>query len=235
MRLLIDAGNSRLKWAVAGPRGWDAQGDLGYAELGLLADVLPSVDRCFIASVTGDRHERALRELLGKGQIRAEWLAAERRFDDLANGYDDPAQLGVDRWMAVIAAHARKRGPLLVVSVGTAMTVDAVSTDGTFLGGLIVLRDAIAQGTARVAAGNGCWQPFPSNSADAVQSGIIAALAGAVLVQHRQLAASAEDVCCFLTGGGAAMLQPHLPVALEWVPNLVLEGIDRVAQERRPA
>ena len=120
------------------------------------------------------------------------------------------------------------------------MTVDAVSTDGTFLGGLIVpgpalMREAIAQGTARVAAGNGCWQPFPSNSADAVQSGIIAALAGAVLVQHRQLAASAEDVCCFLTGGGAAMLQPHLPVAAEWVPNLVLEGIDRVAQERRPA
>jgi type III pantothenate kinase len=236
-RLLLDAGNSSLKWAVVEEGTWRVQGRSEYADLSSLTPQLSTGTDCFIASVASAANEQRLGALLQAADIDASWLAATGGFADLKNNYLKPEQLGVDRWMGLIAARQRTCEPVLVVSVGTAMTVDALSAEGVFLGGVIVpgvalMRQSLQQGTARVAEATGNWQAFPRTTADAVQSGIVAALCGAILLQHARLADVAGTVPrCLLTGGDAGMVLPHLTVAAEHVPALVLEGIDCVARE----
>jgi len=236
-RLLLDAGNTRLKWVVVEDGLWREQGNAGYGDLSALSQKLAAGFDCYIASVAREQHEIQINTLLAPSAITPRWLAAEAQFLDVKNTYVNPQQLGVDRWMGLIAARQRSQMPTLVVSVGTAMTVDALSADGVFLGGLIVpglvmMQQSLRQGTARVAEVDGVWQAFPCTTADAVQSGIVAALCGAIQVQHARLAErSGVMPHCYLTGGDAALLLPHLALSVEYAPTLVLEGIDRVAKE----
>lgn len=236
--LLIDAGNSTLKWAVVDAGQWRAQGRSDYADWSGLKAELTADATCFIASVAGPAREAALAALLEETGIAAVWLKAEAGFGDLKNSYRDPQQLGVDRWMGLIGARQRTRDPVLVVSAGTAMTVDALAADGVFIGGVIVpgfklMQQALQQGTAQVADVAGEVQVFPHTTADAVHSGILAALCGAIRQQYAQLAeAAGQPPRCLLTGGDAAMLLPHLNLPAEWVPALILEGIHCVAVER---
>lgn len=236
--LLLDAGNTRLKWALLEDGAWREQGACGYEALAALESYLAADTGCYIASVAAPENEQRLAALLEAASVAACWLRAEAAFADLKNDYADPRQLGVDRWMGLIAARRRTRGPVLVVSAGTAMTVDAMSADGVFLGGLIVpgarlMRQALQLGTARVGDVAGAWQAFPRTTADAVQSGIVAALCGAIQQQHARLADLAGTVpACLLTGGDAETLRPHLSVAAELAPALVLEGLACVAAEK---
>ncbi|KVW99520.1 type III pantothenate kinase [Thiobacillus denitrificans] len=237
-RLLIDAGNTCLKWAVVEDKQWRAQGRSDYADWAALTVQLTAGTPCFIASVASTAQEQRLAALLGAAGISAHWLAAEADLAGVKNSYLNPLQLGVDRWMGLIAARGRTREPVLVVSVGTAMTVDALSADGVFLGGVIVpgirlMRQALQQGTALIAETMGHWQAFPRSTADAVESGIVAALCGAIQQQHARLVeASGSAPQCLLTGGDASMVLPHLALPAEQVPALVLEGVDCVARER---
>lgn len=237
-RILIDAGNSFLKWVVVEDREWRAQGSSDYADWSELEDELDAGTACFIASVTRAENERQLAMRLEAKGVATTWLTAEAVFDDVKNAYVNPKQLGVDRWMSLVAARQRSNAPTLVVSVGTAMTVDALSADGVFLGGVIVpgmnlMREALVRGTARVTEATGHWQAFPRCTTDAVESGIVAALCGAVQLQHARLAEiSPVAPQCLLTGGAAKALSPHLTVAAEFVPALVMEGIDRVSRKR---
>jgi len=235
-RLLIDAGNSTLKWAVVEAGQWRAQGRSDYADWSsLTAELIAGID-CLIASVTDPAREQQLAVLLAGAGIAPTWLKAEAGFAGLQNTYLNPQQLGVDRWMGLIAARQRTREPVLVVSVGTAMTVDAMDAGGVFLGGVIVpgvtlMRQALRQGTAQIADTAGEWQAFPRNTADAVQSGIVAALCGAIQQQHARLAeASRTTPTCMLTGGDAGLVLPHLLLPAELVPSLVLEGMECVAR-----
>ena len=236
-RLLLDAGNTRLKWVVVEDGLWREQGSAGYSDLSVLSKKLVSGFDCTIASVAREQHENQINTLLAPSAITPRWLVAEAQFLDVKNTYVNPQQLGVDRWMGLIAARQRSQMATLVVSVGTAMTVDALSAGGVFLGGLIVpglvmMQQSLRQGTARVAEVDGVWQTFPCTTADAVQSGIVAALCGAIQVQYARLAEIAGCVPrCLLTGGDAEKLLPHLALAAEHAPTLVLEGIDRVAKE----
>ncbi|MHB1353451.1 MAG: type III pantothenate kinase [Thiobacillus sp.] len=234
-RILLDAGNSSLKWAVVEGGTWLARGRSDYAELSVLEADLDARSECFVASVASQVNEEKLGALLDAAGCPAVWLKSEAAFDDVTNGYCDPAQLGVDRWMCLLAARARRRAAALVVSAGTAMTVDALSGDGSFLGGLIVpgmalMQRALQQGTAGGAAPGGAWQAFPRCTADAAYSGIIAALCGAIEAQYARLAArEGVSPACLITGGAAETLLPHLTVEVEHVPRLVLEGIERAA------
>jgi type III pantothenate kinase len=235
-RLLIDAGNTRLKWAVVENGAWTARGNADYGDLSALSRVLTAPAECYIASVTRAQHEDQLGAVLASSAIVPMWLKAESRMLGVSNGYSNPRHLGVDRWMSLIAARQRTQAPALVVSAGTAMTVDALSTAGAFMGGLIapgfaMMQQALQQGTARISSVAGTWRAFPRSTEDAALSGIIAALCGAIHMQHARLAALAGCMpVCFLTGGDAEKLLPHLEVPAEYVPALVLEGIDCVAR-----
>lgn len=235
-RVLFDAGNSRLKWAVVEDGHWHATGRSDYADWSALSAQLETAAQCFIASVAGPVQEERLTTFLETAGCRPIWLQAEAGFGGVKNTYSNPGQLGVDRWMGLVAARQRTDEAVLVVSVGTAMTVDALSAEGIFLGGVIVpgfhlMRQALLQGTAGVDAGTGDWQAFPGTTANAVQSGIVAALCGAIAQQHARLAEVAGMAPrCLLTGGDAEKVLSHLRIPAEHVPALVLEGIDCVAR-----
>lgn len=235
-RLLLDAGNTRLKWAVVEDGHWHATGRSDYSDWSALTPQLKADTHCFVASVASPEHERRLATFLEAAGLAPVWLRAEARFGGVENRYSNPHQLGVDRWMGLIAARQRTDETALVVSVGTAMTVDALSAEGTFLGGLIVpgvhlMQQALQHGTARIDAAAGTWQAFPNATADAVRSGIVAALCGAIAQQHARLAELAGRAPrCLLTGGDAEKVLSHLRIPAEHVPALVLEGIDCVAR-----
>jgi type III pantothenate kinase len=235
--VLIDAGNTRLKWVFVVDGQWQDHGNSDYGNLSALASVLSAGMKCTIASVTCVDHEHQLKTLLTRFAIEPRWLAATAQFQDVINTYVNPAQLGVDRWMCVLAARLRSRSATLVVSAGTALTVDAMSAEGHFLGGLIVpghslMQQSLLHGTAQIGATLGDCQPFPRSTADAVHSGIIAALCGAVRQQHAELARKyGYEPRCVLTGGDALLLQPYLGLTAEHAPYLVLEGIDRMVRE----
>jgi type III pantothenate kinase len=237
-RLLIDAGNTRFKWALVDGTLWREQGTMTYSALSALTPLMDADTHCFIASVASQQHEEQIRAVLAAASITPTWLTAVDRFGGVRNAYENPQQLGVDRWMGLVAARQRSQGAVLVVSAGTAMTVDALSTDGTFQGGLIVpgftlMQQALRQGTARVAEVEGQCQAFPRSTPDAVQSGIVAALCGAIERQYARLAEMAGSAPqCMLTGGDAEKLLPYLAIPAQHVPALVLEGMDRVARER---
>ena len=235
-RLLLDAGNTSLKWAVVEDGHWHATGRSDYVDWSALRAQLRAGSDCFIASVASAIHEQQIAALLDAAGIIPTWLTAEASFGEVKSTYLDPTQLGVDRWMALIAARQHTCEAALVVSVGTAMTVDALSATGTFLGGVIVpgvrmMWQSLQQGTARIGDAEGDWQAFPRTTADAVQSGIVAALCGAIAQQHARLAETEGTTPrCLLTGGDAETVLSHLSMPAEHVPALVLEGIDCVVR-----
>jgi type III pantothenate kinase len=236
-RLVLDAGNTRLKWAVVENGTWLAQGGASYSDLSALTRILEQHVVCYVASVVRTQHEAQITALLASYSISPLWLTTESTFSDVSNRYLSPRQLGVDRWMGLLASRQRSHVATLVVSAGTAMTVDALSAEGEFLGGLIVpgivlMQQALQQGTSNVAEVSGICQAFPRTTADAVQSGIIAALCGAIQRQFAHLAEVAgKPPHVILTGGDAETLLPFLDLQVELVPLLVLEGMERVTRE----
>jgi type III pantothenate kinase len=231
--LLVDAGNTRVKWARVAGRNWEARGVCGYRELDGLAAAAheASSGQCWIASVAGQPRDDALAGTLTGAGMSLHWLEARQAQCGVSSYYDPPSQLGVDRWVALLAARRRCREACVVVSAGTALTVDALNADGHFLGGFIVagkglMERALSLGTARVGESAGRAVLFPCNTADAVRSGLLVAMAGAVSAMRARLreAAGAEPRC-LLTGGDAEVLASALPFAAEQVPDLALEGI----------
>ncbi|MGH2669043.1 MAG: type III pantothenate kinase, partial [bacterium] len=136
---------------------------------------------------------------------------------------------------ALIGAWNLHHGPCVVVSAGTTVTVDALDRGGVFLGGMIVagadlMRAALGRNTARLRPRRGRFAYFPSRTADAIESGTINALAGAVerMVRFMRQAGEAAPLTV-LAGGAAQVIAPQLNGAVEVMDNLVLEGLVRIA------
>lgn len=257
MKLLVDAGNSRVKWAVAGPGGFVATGEAtaGDGEVpAALLDLSPPPDEIRLANVAGAGPGRRLAGHLGERYGRAPVFARSAAAGaGVRNGYRDPAQLGVDRWLAVCAAHVRHPGPLCVVDAGTATTVDLVHRDGSHQGGLILpglalMESALLGATgdlARLAAAGGPpadapahWPPgrgllMGRDTATAIRAGGLQATACLVVACMRQLAlAGGPHPVLVLTGGAAPALHAGLAgldvgvsATVEHRPWLVLEGL----------
>ncbi len=236
-RLLVDAGNTRLKWVRVENGAWQVPGQAGYDDLSAFSACLQAGIPAWLASVASDTNEQRVMHCLAEAGASVRRLTAAPRFDDLVNGYVPPGHLGVDRWMALIAARARTREPVIVVSAGTALTVDALDDTGRFIGGVIVpgrvlMRQALLSGTARVRVQPGYLRDFPVCTEDAVESGLIRALLGTIRAQHDGLAAlTGGPPRCLLTGGDAPELLAHLEGRVQHVPALVLEGVDSVARK----
>ena len=239
MRLLIDAGNTRIKWAVAEGGAWLQSGALPVGQASELAHQfagLYDIRQVCVSNVAGEAVAQHIRNACAQF-ARPCFIAAQEAQCGVRNGYSTPSQLGSDRWAALIAAWHLVRGACLVVNSGTATTVDALSAKGEFVGGLILpgvelMRHSLCDATVQLQAaeaGNGGYAPFPRNTADALYSGALQATCGAIERQHVLL-----DVCdapVVLSGGAAAMLRDRLNVPLRIVDNLVLQGLLLIAQE----
>ncbi len=239
MILVVDAGNTRVKWGVY-DNGWQAQGSLRHDELHRLAPALQAyagLGQAVISSVAGAVVDAGLQAQLDSLGIAARCIKAQASACGVTNGYANPAQLGSDRWAAAVAAWQRTHAACVVASAGTALTVDALSSRGEFLGGLIVpgltmMKQALAANTAGGLAVEGELRDFPAATGDAVHSGALRAMAGAVEQMLARLAQrEMVPVKLLLAGGDAGALQSALSGAGEIVDNLVLEGLILIAKE----
>lgn len=235
MKLLcLDGGNTRLKWGLFDPAiGWLETGALPWNELDSLA--LPPADRAVMANVAGPEvAEHIARRLSSLPLLQASALPEQC---GVKNGYDRPGQLGADRWAALIGARALHPGPTLVIMAGTATTVDLLDETGLFRGGLILpgldlMRTSLARNTAQLEWLEGRPAATPTNTADAILSGCLAAQAGAIEHQFR-LIADQPGSLCLLSGGAAAPIGAQLSIPHQAVGNLVLEGLARMGMEAR--
>lgn len=238
MILAVDAGNTRIKWGFHDGKSWLGRGWVATGDAHLLGDSWENIaqpDRIVAANVAGQDVANQITEACRRWPMEIQWIDATQNQCDVRNGYENPAQLGSDRWAALIAARQLAPKGCVVVNVGTAMTVDALSAEGIFLGGLIVpglatMQRALAESTAGVETAGGSLRTFPGNTADAVYSGSLVALAGAVDHMVAELSkAQSEAPVCLLSGGDAIFLLPLLSGKVTMVDNLVLEGLIRIA------
>ena len=240
MILAVDAGNSRVKWALHDRRAFIQDGWVALPDIRGLAQAwkpLPAPDRIVIANVAGGDTRNELGRMFGRWQADVVWVAGQRAQCGVTSSYDDPAQLGPDRWAALIGARYLVKSACLVVNSGTAMTVDALTAGGEFLGGLIVpgfdlMHQSLARSTALLSAEQGRYADFPRNSPDAMTSGTIQALCGAVERMKGAMADAGHGEPTILIGGGAGgVIAEHLKIRARYVERLVLEGLVRIGVE----
>jgi type III pantothenate kinase len=236
--LLIECGNSRCKWARSGPGGIEYLGAAAYAELAS-ADALAaawqssgSFERVMIATVSANPVLEAALALL-QPQLKApiRHLIPVQASHGLHLAYEQADKLGVDRWLAMLAAVAGGDGPVCVVDCGTAMTVDVVAAGGEHLGGQIIpglelMRASLHHGTSLLPKVGG---PVSSgllgkDTESCIAAGTLAALAGAVNMVLEELAYLGA-IRGIITGGNAHDVLPLLHGQWQLRPHLVLEGM----------
>ncbi len=249
--LAIDVGNSRLKWALydaARPgAALRAQGVEFLDHIERLADGpwadLPAPTHMLGCVVAGDAIKRRVAEQMELWDVPAHWVVPTAQEAGVVNGYDHPSRLGADRWVAMIGArhHLLAQGParpLILAMVGTAVTVEALDTEGRFLGGLIlpghgIMLRALEAGTAGLHVPTGEVRPFPTNTSDALTSGGTYAIAGAVerLYQHLREHCGMEPLC-LMTGGAGWKMAPSMARPFELVENLIFDGLLEIGARR---
>lgn len=237
MRLLVDFGNSRLKWAGCSDSGLVPGGVFTHGAMPLRAALLrewrplAGIDAVWVASVVAPALEDELAACVRERFDRSvHFVRSPAAALGVRNAYAEPARLGVDRFLAMVAAHAQAPRLQVLASVGTALTVDALAADGAHLGGLILpgpllMRRALASATARVQPQAGSYHDWPASTDDGVYSGALYAAAGAI-GRFRDLLARrcGATPAVLLGGGGSDELAPLLPDARR-VHDLVLQGL----------
>jgi len=235
MILAVDCGNTRLKWGLNEAGAWRRTGAVPIAELARLEKHWKKLapDRVMVANVAGAPVRRRLGAIFSRLSFATVWVEPKRRECGVTNGYGRPAQLGADRWAALVGAWSILRGPCLVVAAGTATTADVLKGDGTFAGGVILpgldlMKRSLASNTAGLPLAKGRFSAAPRNTADAIETGCLLAQAGAV---ERMFATMEQGAVCVLAGGAAEGVAGHLRIPVRVVDNLVLEGLVRIAVE----
>ncbi len=246
MKLLLDIGNSRIKWACAeGGRLVGAVAALphgGVVPAGLLASWVvlqaPS-DGVLGVSVAAPQIVREIGVWVERHWVcHPQWLVTPRTGGGIQIAYPQPAALGADRWTAMVAARHRGLLPACVVDCGTAVTLDAVDGAGRHLGGLIVpglgaMRRSLTERAHQLpAVGDGCIEALATDTPTGIRSGTLLGLAALIdglvdrLKEHSGL-----PLQPLLTGGDAALLLPWLTQRFEHAPHLGLEGLAMLAAE----
>jgi type III pantothenate kinase len=244
VNLLVDLGNARIKWAQSAQGHWRTAAHVMANEpvstmLDRLWSAVPPPELVVLCNVAGAARLQGLENWVERHwSLRPYVVRPQKEMLGVRNGYRDPASLGADRWVALIAARHLMSGPVCIVDCGTAVTLDALSAEGVFLGGVIfpglgLLRVSLAQATDGISEILGddtlC---LARSTADAVAAGSIFGLAGAVervLEEYRKLLGDAMQVVG--TGADAAAVLPRVRATARQVPDLVLRGLALIADE----
>jgi len=232
---LFDLGNTRLKCAPL-----EADGSRGAAiaishrdtdVAAAMAQVLPArIEAAYLASVVRGELRAAVLAALASRCERISLATTLPRFGGVTVGYPQPRQLGVDRFLAMLAVHADSSAAALVCGVGTALTIDLLDRHGQHHGGLIApspttMREALHARAPQLPLHEGGYRQFADNTADALAGGCEGAALG--LIERSLQAARSrlgELPTVHLHGGGAEALLPQLP-ASRCSPDLVLDGM----------
>jgi type III pantothenate kinase len=250
--LAIDIGNTRLKWAhyaSAQPgAALLAQGAVFLETIDSLAEkdwrAVAAPSSMLGCVVAGEAVRRRVEQQLELWDLTPRWVVPNAHEAGVTNGYDHPMRLGADRWVALIGArgHILARGParaVLVVMIGTAVTVDALDSTGRFLGGFIlpghgIMLRALESGTAGLRVPTGEVMPFPSNTSDGLTSGGTYAITGAIerMRRHLKERSGGEDPVVLMTGGAGWKVAPYLDKPHELIESLIFDGLLQVQAHR---
>lgn len=264
--LLLDAGNTRLKWALAEQGRLSGQGALLYewprlatqldTVLGKLFDETKPISGVTLCSVAGEQLDKVLQKTVAtlqeKRQSRGldqecitlpiKYVRAQSEAYGVRCAYEDPAQLGADRWAALVAARHHLEGASCIIDCGTAMTIDVLTADGRHAGGVIIpgmemMMSSLVENTNGVFASD---RPNLSalavtNTVDAVQAGVLAAMHGAIQQVLQQCRDElGEEPTCVVTGGNAQRLLSGLPGSTIFEPDWVFKGMAVISARHRP-
>jgi type III pantothenate kinase len=242
--LLLDVGNSRLKWGILDDgeihrTGHISQEKIRDQGLSALTSKLPRrVDVVRASNVAGASFATRLSGVVGLHcNADIHFARSEKRGWGVTNSYGRPRLLGVDRWVAMIGAWADAQSACLIVDAGTAVTLDAIDDDGMHLGGQIIpgvetMLDSLSSATsdiphvkapAKISSGD--LKMFGHSTATAVQEGAQNAIVGAIDRAFRTLQSNAYEPTIILTGGGASRILGALEATPAHRPNLTLQGL----------
>lgn len=242
--LLLDVGNSRIKWGLLDggniyKTGHISQNRIRDKGLQVLTSRLPRrVDEVFVSNVAGSSFATRLSGVVGLHcDCDVRFARSQREGWGLRNGYTQPRRMGVDRWVAMVGAWAEVQGACLVIDVGTALTLDAIDDGGAHLGGQIVpgstaMTSALASATSDLpsvrplTAGKAAsMQMFGRSTAAAMREGVQNAIVGAVERAFQTLQAGGSTPQAVLTGGDASRILDALATQPLHRPHLVLQGL----------
>lgn len=249
MIILVDIGNSRFKWTkfenqMLGKifKAHHLEKDINHIldeEWGKLG--IP--ERVFIANVAGEEVSQKISQWIEKNWPDTPYSFAktQENFQGLVNGYEKPEQLGVDRWINLVAAYKNYSYPVAVVDCGTAITLDVISQHGKYLGGLILpglrlMRQSLLKSTPLSYQEH---QPFKfdtpklaflaTNTKDAIYSGSLYSLTATL--EHFYMDFKKQKLQWILTGGDAEILALALTYKPLIKPDLIFEGLAILSQE----
>ena len=238
--LLLDGGNSQLKWAWVENGTFSEVGRAPYRDLTQLgeewlqfADEDVKIVGC---AVCGSVKKAMVEEQLTRP---VEWLSSMPQALGIRNHYRRPEEHGSDRWFNALGSRRFTQNACIVVSCGTAVTTDALTEDNHYLGGTIMpgfhlMKEAMALKTANLNRPIGKVYPFPTTTPNAIASGMMDAVCGALMMMHGRLkdkTGEGKPVDIIITGGGAARVVQALPESfvhdnqVKIVDNLVIHGL----------
>lgn len=238
--LLLDGGNSQLKWAWVENGIFTAVSRAPYRDLSRLgAEWAERADdrvRIVGCAVCGESKKAQVQEQLAS---TIEWLPSSAQALGIRNHYRHPEEHGSDRWFNALGSRRFSRNACVVVSCGTAVTVDALTDDGHYLGGTIMpgfhlMKESLAVRTANLNRPAGKRYPFPTTTSNAIASGMMDAVCGSIMMMHGRLKekiGAGKPVDVIITGGGAAKVAEALPPAflaentVRVADNLVIHGL----------
>lgn len=250
--LLVDIGNTRLKWRLQKDTELNGSLEVGGGESWpcLFARAwgdLPRPQRVVCVSVQPKAVFNALAQWVDSHWgLEVQAVHSSEMVGGVANGYLDPGTLGPDRLIAMVGARGRVTGPALVVDCGTAVTIDLLDAKGVHRGGwvlpgLTLMRRSLCRGTAAIgelsrdSPAAGLLPAFGTDTVSGVDHGIVGALTGAV---QRALALATQELgarpACLVTGGDGAAVSRLVGDGCRYIPNLVLEGLGLYADENEP-
>ena len=243
MNLFVDIGNSRVKWACGDWNNLYGHGGFFYT-----ADTLPDLlernwrelmqpEKVYIASVADFSTTGIIQKFAREAWSREPQLAVtEKERAGLRNAYADVASMGVDRWLAMLAAWNRFRRPVCVMDCGTAVTIDVIleggqHTGGFILPGLTLMSTALIQETDKIYE-HDATEPileFGRSTSACIRNGFAFALAGLVENCVKKIREEeGVELLLVITGGGAEQALSLLPGDYSHEPHLVLEGLSLI-------
>ena len=237
--LLIDIGNTHLKWGTDSKEGFVFGGECdSQPELieSLFAKPWARLkpEHLFVSCV-GNETIRLQIFSFAKStwRIQAESLVSPRQGCGITNAYARPERLGSDRWAAMVAAYEQTKGPVCVVDSGTAVTLDVVNGQGMHLGGLILpgygLMQACLQKGTRLEFNTARTEAGPlvlgQSTGHCIQQGTAVAISSMVNAMFEKLTREMTGISLILTGGDADLLQNQLDHAATIEPYLILQGL----------
>ncbi|WP_188209306.1 bifunctional biotin--[acetyl-CoA-carboxylase] ligase/type III pantothenate kinase [Neisseria subflava] len=238
--LLLDGGNSQLKWAWVENGTFTEVGRAPYRDLAQLGEEwLQFADddvKIVGCAVCGSVKKAMVEEQLTRP---VEWLSSMPQALGIRNHYRRPEEHGSDRWFNALGSRRFTQNACVVVSCGTAVTTDALTEDNHYLGGTIMpgfhlMKEAMALKTANLNRPIGKVYPFPTTTPNAIASGMMDAVCGALMMMHGRLkdkTGGGKPVDIIITGGGAARVVQALPESfvhdnqVKIVDNLVIHGL----------